>query len=88
MCGAQAGPGVKRHPGDAAIIAGLLLLGVHFLLGSEDGAPILVLGHRHTAFNAYTDPLGRHLGSKQLLEDGHSFRIRKTGQIGSGLASR
>jgi hypothetical protein len=45
---------------------------VHLALGSQDTAPIFMLGDGHAALHADTDPLRRlAISGKQLLEDRH-----------------
>jgi hypothetical protein len=43
---------------------------VHFPLGPEDAAPILMLGDGHSAFNADSDALpGLGIAGKQLFQE-------------------
>ena len=62
---------LRERPSSGALRCPLCA-GVHLALGSENAAPFLVLGDRHAAFDADSDPLARlAIAGKQLLQDGH-----------------
>jgi len=67
-CGSQRGR--AQAGGSGLFCGGRRTASIHFALGPEDAAPVLVLGDRHSAFDADSHPLpGLGVAGKQLFQE-------------------